>query len=99
MWGWGYSFSMWQMWQMWQMLSKCISPYAYHAYLCQNSRRIRPLRRPSTANHTLKDPPCPSLKGGNPKSPFKTPSVSPLEGEDSSLPLREGQGGSFFGRT
>ena len=35
--GWGYSFSMWQMWQMWQMLSKCISPYAYHAYLRQNS--------------------------------------------------------------
>ena len=31
----------------------CISPYAYHAYLCQNSRRIRHLRRPSTENHTL----------------------------------------------
>ena len=53
MWGWGYSFSMWQMLQMCQMLSKCISPYAYHAYLCQNSRRIRHFRRPSTENHTL----------------------------------------------
>ena len=31
----------------------CISPYAYHAYLCQNSRRIRHLRRPRPANHTL----------------------------------------------
>ena len=31
----------------------CISPYAYHAYLCQNSRRIRHLQRPSTENHTL----------------------------------------------
>ena len=78
MWGRGYSFSMWQMLQMCQMLSKCISPYAYHAYLCQNSRRIRHLRRPSTENHTLNE----------------TPSGSPLKGENSSLPLREGQGGS-----
>ena len=43
--------------------------------------------------------PAPPLKGGKPKSPFKTPSVSPLKGENSSLPLREGQGGSFLGRT
>ena len=28
------------------------------------------------------------------QTPSKTPSVSPLKGEDSSLPLREGQGGS-----
>ena len=28
-------------------------PNAYHAYLCQNSRRIRHLRRPSKKNHTL----------------------------------------------
>ena len=27
MWGWGYSFSMWQTLQMWQMLSKCILPH------------------------------------------------------------------------
>ena len=28
-------------------------PNAYHAYLCQDSRRIRHLRRPRTENHTL----------------------------------------------
>ena len=36
MWGWGYSFSMWQMLQMWQMLSKCILPHfaAHFAVFC-----------------------------------------------------------------
>ena len=47
-------------------------PNAYHAYLCQNSRRIRHLRRPSTENHTINETPSGSpLKGENPKSPFK----------------------------
>ena len=70
-------------------------PNAYHAYLCQDSRRIRHFRRPSTENHTINETPSGSpLKGENPKSPFKTLSNSPLKGENSSLPLREGQGGS-----
>ena len=38
-------------------------PNAYHAYLCQDSRRIRHLRRPRTENHTLSVRP--------PKSPLK----------------------------
>ena len=63
-------------------------PNAYHAYLCQNSRRIRHLRRPSKKNHTLNETPSTSpLKGENKKSPFK----GDLEGL-----LREGQGGSYI---
>ena len=61
MWGWGYSFSMWQMLQMLQMLSKCILPHfstffpAQKRYLCTEFQSALKLRKQRKQRKTTQE--------------------------------------------